>query len=177
MTERVDIGGLKVARVLVELIEQEILPGTGVDADQFWTGLESILDEMVPRNRSLLAKRDELQLAIDNWHKENAGKPHDPDTYREFLVEIGYLLEEGSDFEIETRNVDDEIALVAGPHRRRRRSHQLSRASRCCPPSSEAFLWHCLRPQRPAHDHLLSLANEAPWKKSSSSSSPPPPPP
>jgi malate synthase len=115
MTERLDIGGLKVARVLAELIEQEIIPGTGVEASQFWSGLESILDEMVPRNRALLAKRDELQLTIDSWHKENAGKPHDADAYQKFLTDIGYLLDEGDDFEIDTENVDEEIALVAGP--------------------------------------------------------------
>jgi len=115
MTERVDIGGLKVARVLVDLIEQEIIPGTGVDANQFWSGLESILDEMVPRNQALLAKRDELQASIDGWHKEYSGKAHDAGAYRAFLMEIGYLLEEGDDFEIETANVDDEIALLAGP--------------------------------------------------------------
>ncbi len=115
MTERVRVGGLQVARVIYDLIEQEIAPGTGVEPEHFWSELESILDEMVPRNRALLAKRDEFQRQIDNWHQQRAGQQHDAEAYLAFLKEIGYLLEEGDHFEIETQNVDEEIALVAGP--------------------------------------------------------------
>lgn len=115
MTERIRIGGLQVARVIYDLIEQEIAPGTGVEPEHFWSELESILDEMVPRNRALLAKRDEFQRQIDKWHQDRAGQQHDSEAYLAFLKEIGYLLEEGDHFEIETQNVDEEIALVAGP--------------------------------------------------------------
>ncbi|MCZ6502211.1 MAG: malate synthase G [Gammaproteobacteria bacterium] len=115
MTDRVSIGGLKVARVIYDLVEQEIAPGTGIEPERFWLELESILDEMAPRNRALLARRDEFQLQIDRWHQERAGQAHDPEAYLSFLREIGYVLPEGDDFEIETQNVDEEIALVAGP--------------------------------------------------------------
>ena len=115
MTERVKAGGLQVARVIYELVEHEIAPGTGVDPQQFWSELESLLETMVPRNRALLAKRDDLQMQIDNWHKENVGKSHDAAAYRSFLKDIGYLLPDGDEFEIETQNVDEEIALIAGP--------------------------------------------------------------
>ncbi len=115
MTERVKVGGLSVARVIYELVEQEIAPGTGVDPLDFWSKLESLLEVMVPRNRALLAKRDELQRQIDEWHRENAGQPHDAARYLGFLKAIGYLLDEGGDFEIQTQGVDDEITRVAGP--------------------------------------------------------------
>ncbi len=115
MTERVSIGGLQVARVIYDLVEQEIAPGTGVESGHFWSELESILDEMVPRNRALLARRDEFQVQIDKWHQDRAGQAHDPEAYLSFLKEIEYVLPEGDDFEIATQNVDEEIALVAGP--------------------------------------------------------------
>jgi|TARA_B100002003_G_scaffold235602_1_gene250784 malate synthase len=115
MTERIKVGGLNVAKVLHELVEQEIAPGTGIDPLEFWSKLESLLEVMVPRNRALLAKRDDLQRQIDEWHRENAGQPHDAADYLSFLKDIGYLVEEGDDFEIQTQDVDDEIALVAGP--------------------------------------------------------------
>jgi malate synthase len=115
MTERVSVGGLKVARELHELIDNEMLPGTGVASDSFWKGLEAICTDLVPRNRELLAVRDELQAKIDDWHQAHQGQAHDPDAYEAFLREIGYLLEEGDDFEISTSNVDEEIALMAGP--------------------------------------------------------------
>lgn len=115
MTERITIGGLKVARVIYDLVEQEIAPGTGVASGHFWSELESILDEMVPRNRALLARRDEFQVQIDKWHQDRAGQAHDPEAYLSFLKEIEYVLPEGDDFEIATQNVDEEIALVAGP--------------------------------------------------------------
>ena len=115
MTERVKAGGLQVARVIYELVEHEIAPGTGIDPQHFWSELESLLETMVPRNRALLARRDDLQMQIDNWHKENVGKSHDAAAYLSFLKDIGYLLPDGDEFEIETQNVDEEIALIAGP--------------------------------------------------------------
>ncbi len=115
MTERVMIGGLQVATVLQELLENQIAPGTGVEPAHFWAELETILSEFVPRNRELLAKRDALQVQIDEWHRAHAGQKIDEAEYTAFLKEIGYLLEEGPDFEITTQNVDAEIALTAGP--------------------------------------------------------------
>jgi malate synthase len=115
MTDRVTIGGLQIATVLQDLLENQIAPGTGVEPAHFWAELEAILDEFVPRNRELLAKRDALQAQIDEWHRAHAGQKIDETEYTAFLKQIGYLLEEGPDFEITTQNVDTEIALTAGP--------------------------------------------------------------
>jgi len=113
--DRIKKGGLQVARVLHELIEQRVLPGTGVESDAFWNGVEAILGEFTPRNRALLAKRDELQASIDAWHRERAGQPLDGVAYKAFLEDIGYLLPEPADFKVSSQNVDDEIAVQAGP--------------------------------------------------------------
>ena len=115
MTDRVTIGGLQVARVLSDLLRDNIAPGTGVAPAHFWSEFRAILEEFVPRNRELLAKRDHLQAEIDAWHRDHAGQPIDQAGYTAFLKDIGYLLDEGPDFEIETENVDEEIALIAGP--------------------------------------------------------------
>ena len=115
MTERVITGELQVAKVLHDLLENDIAPGTGVDTAHFWGELETILGEFVPRNRALLAKRDDFQARIDSWHQKRAGQQINEAEYTAFLKDIGYLLEEGDDFEITTQNVDDEIALMAGP--------------------------------------------------------------
>ncbi|PKN09757.1 MAG: malate synthase G [Deltaproteobacteria bacterium HGW-Deltaproteobacteria-8] len=115
MSERIQIGELSVAKALHDFIEHEAAPGTGLAPGIFWSALESILDELGPKNASLLARRDALQIAIDAWWLERAGKPQDPAASREFLSSIGYLLPEGPDFSITTKNVDPEIALVAGP--------------------------------------------------------------
>jgi len=115
MDKMIEIGGLKVATVLKDLINNEIIPGTGVDAQEFWSGFESIINDLAPKNRALLAKRDDLQLKIDAWHKERKGEEIDPVTYKEFLKDIGYLVPEGDDFKISSTNVDDEIATMAGP--------------------------------------------------------------
>ncbi|WP_425046853.1 malate synthase G [Primorskyibacter sp. S87] len=110
-----DREGLSVAVELVQFIEDKALPGTDITADQFWTGLSELVRDYTPRNRELLQKREDLQDKIDAWHIANRDKPHDPDAYKAFLEEIGYLVPEGEDFSIETRNVDPEIALVPGP--------------------------------------------------------------
>ena len=115
MVERVERGGLQVARVLAELVEGEALPGTGLASDGFWAGLAQLLDEMAPRNRVLLARRAELQAQLDAWHQARQGRPLDLDEYTGFLRDIGYLLDEGPDFKIETQDVDEEIARIAGP--------------------------------------------------------------
>ena len=107
--------GMKVADTLVSFVEDKALPGTGVDADAFWAGLSGLVNGMGDENRALLEKRADLQGRIDAWHVANKGKAHDEAAYEAFLREIGYLLSEGDDFEIETQNVDPEIANVPGP--------------------------------------------------------------
>jgi len=115
MTERIGKFGLQVARELHDMIENEALPGTGVGSDQFWKGLSELVHEKGPKNRALLARRDELQAKIDAWHRERRGKPHDQAAYWAFLSEIGYLVPAGPDFSAETENVDPEIANIPGP--------------------------------------------------------------
>ncbi len=113
MSDRVDIGGLSVDRGLYQLVE-EMVPGTGVEAEGFWQSLAGILDELGQQNRDLLDKRDRLQGEIDAWHKANPGAV-DPVRYKAFLQEIGYLVPEPEAFSISTENVDDEVAVIAGP--------------------------------------------------------------
>src|SRR3546814_1385277 len=91
------------------------MPGTGVDAAAFWAGADSVIHDLAPKNRALLAKRDELQAQIDAWHQARAGQAHDAVAYKGFLQEIGYLLPEAEDFQATTENVDEEIAHMAGP--------------------------------------------------------------
>jgi malate synthase len=112
---RVEIAGLAVARTLHEFIEREALPGSGVTAQEFWSGLAALVRELGPRNRKLLALRDELQARIDEFHRATAGRPVDGSAYERFLRKIGYLLPEPADFQIRTADVDDEIATIAGP--------------------------------------------------------------
>ncbi|WP_067689545.1 malate synthase G [Nocardia jejuensis] len=115
MTERIQVGGLQVARVLHEFVENEALPGTGVDSAAFWSGAETVINELAPRNRALLAERDDIQAKIDEWHRANPGAGYDKAAYKQFLSEIGYLRPEPADFQIGTENVDAEIATQAGP--------------------------------------------------------------
>lgn len=115
MTERIQVGGLQVATVLHDFIENEALPGSGVDSAAFWAGAEQVIDDLAPRNRALLAERDEIQGKLDAWHAENAGANYDKAAYKNFLTDIGYLRPEPADFTIGTANVDAEIATTAGP--------------------------------------------------------------
>ena len=115
MTDRIQVGGLQIAPVLHTLLENDIAPGTGIAPADFWAALEAILADLAPKNRELLAKRDDLQANIDAWHQANPGADYDRDAYKAFLQEIGYLLPEGKPFTIETTNVDPEIASIAGP--------------------------------------------------------------
>ncbi len=115
MTERIHRHGLQVARVLDEFIAAEATPGTGIAADDFWAGFSAIVRDLAPKNRALLAKREELQAKIDAWHRERRGQRFDAAAYKAFLFEIGYLVAEGGPFEIATANVDAEIATTAGP--------------------------------------------------------------
>lgn len=113
MSDRVQVGGLQVANELYQFVNTEALPRTGVSEAQFWGGLEAIVNDLAPRNRELLAKRDSIQAQIDAWHKANKGA--DFATYKAFLQSIGYLVPEGEDFQITTSHVDTEIAVMAGP--------------------------------------------------------------
>ena len=115
MGGRVEIGGLGVARDLHDLVRDEIAPGTGVEPEAFWRALADIVRDLGPKHRALLEERDRLQAQIDSWHSKRAGRPFDPSEYRAFLESIGYLLPAGDEFRIETANVDDEIARMAGP--------------------------------------------------------------
>ena len=115
MTQRIILGNLQVANVLHDLINHQILPGTGIEPDLFWQSMESIVDDLTPKNRQLLLQRDKLQQQIDHWHQQDNNQPFDANKYKQFLSDIGYLLPEGEDFSISTTQVDDEIALQAGP--------------------------------------------------------------
>jgi malate synthase len=115
MTNRQERHGLQVATELVAFIEERALPGTGVKAGDFWKGLSALIHDLGPENRALLERREILQQKIDAWHIKTRGKAHDHEAYKTFLQEIGYLVPEGPDFEIDTAHVDPEIARVPGP--------------------------------------------------------------
>jgi len=115
MTQRITIAGLQVAQVLADLVANEIIPGTGIEADVFWKGFATVVNDLMPKNRALLKKRDDLQARIDTWHRDHKGQPHDAAAYKAFLTDIGYLLAEPANVKITTQNVDTEIALQAGP--------------------------------------------------------------
>ncbi|MEM6743040.1 MAG: malate synthase G [Pseudomonadota bacterium] len=115
MAERIEVQGLKVDKPLYEFIETEALPGSGVTSDAYWSLLAELAHDFGPRNRALLAEREEIQAKIDAWHQARRGQPHDAAEYRAFLEEIGYLVPEGAPFEVETENVDPEIASLPGP--------------------------------------------------------------
>jgi malate synthase len=114
MADYVKAGNLQVAVELYEFINSEVLPGTGVDQEQFWSGLGSLVQELAPRNRELLKVRDEIQEKLNSWHRENNGD-FDFEKYKSFLNEIGYLEPETEDYQVTTEAVDEEVALQAGP--------------------------------------------------------------
>jgi malate synthase len=115
MTDRVSVGNLRVARVLYDFVNNEALPGTDIDPDSFWAGVDKVVADLTPQNQGLLNRRDELQAQIDKWHRRRVIEPVDPEAYRQFLTEIGYLLPEPGDFSITTSGVDPEITTTAGP--------------------------------------------------------------
>ncbi len=112
--DRIEAAGLMVAPALHAFVA-EALPGTGVSADGFWSGFADMVRSLMPRNAALLAERDAMQAQIDAWHQAQGPAAHDPAAYADFLRGIGYLLPEPEPFEVETANVDAEIALIAGP--------------------------------------------------------------
>jgi malate synthase len=115
MTDRVTAGNLRVARVLYDFVNNEALPGTGLDPDTFWAGVDKVVTDLAPKNQELLAHRDDLQAQIDKWHRQRVIEPLDVEAYERFLNEIGYLQPEPADFTITTSGVDTEITSTAGP--------------------------------------------------------------
>nr|WP_263326273.1 malate synthase G [Neobacillus sp. Marseille-Q6967] len=114
MTKYVQKGKIQVAQELYKFINSEALPGSGVDADQFWSGFEVLISDLTPKNKELLAVRDDMQNKLNTWYRKNS-EDFDFESYYSFLTEIGYLEPEVEDFEITTANVDVEITLQAGP--------------------------------------------------------------
>ena len=115
MTERVQLGGIQVAKNLYDFVNNEAIPGTGLDADKFWAEFDKIVNDLAPRNRELLAKRGAIQEKMNSWNSEHKGQKLDMAAYKAFLKEIGYLVDEPADFRISTANVDPEVATMAGP--------------------------------------------------------------
>lgn len=114
MTERIDCSGLSVARELFDLVNEEILPGTQMNSGDFWPGFERLINDLTPKNRVLLDRRLDLRAQINHWHQDHPGTLDFP-AYKQFLSDIGYLVPEGSDFNISTAGVDQELSEVAGP--------------------------------------------------------------
>jgi malate synthase len=115
MTRRVEASGLQIDAQLYDFITDQALPGTGVEPGHFWAAFAAIVKEMTPRNRALLKTRDTLQAEIDAYHLARRAQPHDAESYKAFLKNIGYLREEGPDFAVGTANIDAEISTVSGP--------------------------------------------------------------
>ena len=112
MTVRINRGSLAIDKILFDFIESA-LPGVGLDSETYWKNFEQVVLDLTPKNKALLAKRDELQAKIDAWHKANKGA--DFAAYKAFLIEIGYIVPDCPDFQVTTENVDAEIATIAGP--------------------------------------------------------------
>lgn len=115
MTDRVTVGNLRVAPVLYDFINNEALPGTDIDPDTFWSGVDKVVADLTPKNQDLLRRRDDLQAQIDKWHRARVIGGFEPADYKQFLEDIGYLEPEPGDFSVTTAGVDDEITSTAGP--------------------------------------------------------------
>ena len=115
MGQMIRFGGLQIAKVLYDFVNDEAVSGTGLKPDQFWSALDTIIHDLAPRNRKLMVQRDDLQAKIDAWHREHRGQRFDLAAYKSFLRDIGYLLPEGKNFAVCTANVDPEISPLAGP--------------------------------------------------------------
>ncbi len=107
--------GLKINTKFMDFVNNEIIPGTNIKSDEFWTNFGKIVHELAPLNKKLIQKREDIQKKLDDWHKRNKDKELNKKEYLDFLKSITYIVEEKDDFNIETVNVDDEIATIAGP--------------------------------------------------------------
>ena len=110
-----NVNNLKVTKELFSFVNNELLKDTGITSEKFWSGFDKVVHELAPKNRELIKIREDLQKKIDDWHIKNKGNKINIDEYKNFLKKINYLKDEGPDFKIETKNVDDEIAKIAGP--------------------------------------------------------------
>jgi malate synthase len=115
MTQMTKRSGLQVAANLDQFVEQEALPGTGVDSAAFWAGFDALVHDLAPKNRALLAERDRLQSELDQWHRAHPGPVRDLRAYRSFLESIGYIVPVPARVKATTDHVDTEIAEQAGP--------------------------------------------------------------
>ena len=111
----IEKNGLKISSVMFDFVNNEAIPETGLDSDQFWAKFSEVVHEMAPTNKYLIEKRETIQKKIDDWHKSNKGKEFDKTEYIKFLKSLDYLTEEKNEFKIETSNVDEEISSIAGP--------------------------------------------------------------
>ena len=111
----IEVGSLRIAKSLYDLARSEIAPGTGLNPDEVWKALGSIVEDLGPQNRSLLEARALHERQLDSWYQERVGQVIDEGEYREFLLSTGYLIPEGEEFQVTTENVDPEIASIAGP--------------------------------------------------------------
>ena len=109
------VNNLRVSSVLLKFVNEDLLKDTNISPEKFWSGFDKYIEELSSRNRELLKIREDLQKKIDSWHSKNKGNQIDIKEYKKFLKDIGYLKDEGPDFKIETENVDEEIAKIAGP--------------------------------------------------------------
>ena len=114
-TKYLNVNNLKVSENLLSFVNNELLKDTNISPDKFWKNFDITVHELAPINKKLITKRESLQKKIDEWHKKNKGSEIKIDEYKKFLIEIGYLIKEGSDFKIDTKNVDKEITNIAGP--------------------------------------------------------------
>src|SRR5690625_7874783 len=118
MTKRINCHGLQVAEPLHQFVEQEALPGTGLDADKFWQGFSELVRDLTPTNRALLSKRAEFQQKLDEWHRQHPGPVTDIAAYKAYLKDIGYLVDAPDNVTVTTSNVDTEITQQRSEERR-----------------------------------------------------------
>ena len=112
---KIKIGNLSINSMLLEFVNQEVIPGTGINVEDFWNKFDMAVHELAPTNKALIEKREKIQKQIDEWHLTNKGKELNKDEYIQFLKSINYIVDEKEDFQISTQNVDEEIAKIAGP--------------------------------------------------------------
>ena len=110
-----NVNNLRISEELLSFVNNELLKGLEISPEKFWSGFDDAVHELAPKNKELIQIREDLQKKIDDWHIKNKGNEINIEEYKKFLKEIGYLKDEGPDFKIETKNVDDEISKIAGP--------------------------------------------------------------